>query len=279
MNRGFFSLYAILLFFTSHTLSAQPTVFGHWTFEQGQELTDLTGNFGELQLNGATISDGALDVGIDAWATAANYTGPDIVGKTLIAWVRLDELATMNNGLSGGSALTIDKISVDEFDAMAFGEQEANHWRAGSDFFRRTQILNDPLAEETTTGELVQIAMAYECNGMGVNVFRNGVLIGDYQYAANTVAPTYTAGDTEIFFGLRHRFPNGNFPTNPWLDAKIEEAMIIGECATGEELMALVITPAIPTMNQWSLLIMTMLLAILGLVFLKLPVLRIEDHG
>ena len=78
--------------------------------------------------------------------------------------------------------------------------------------------------------------MAYECDGTGVRVFKNGQLIAAYQYATGTVAPTYNAGDTEILFGLRHLFPNQSFPANPWVDALIEEAHIYTGCLDEEDL-------------------------------------------
>jgi len=56
------------LTFTAGSLAALSTtglaaLVGHWTFETGNELNDLTGNFPDLALQGnATVSGGALDV-------------------------------------------------------------------------------------------------------------------------------------------------------------------------------------------------------------------------
>jgi len=47
------------------------TLVGHWTFEKGVELEDLTGNFADIQLMGATIEDGQLDVDLGKWAIAS----------------------------------------------------------------------------------------------------------------------------------------------------------------------------------------------------------------
>ena len=57
---------------------------GHWTFEKGEELTDLTGNWPDIELKGAKIVNGALDVDSGKWAiTVGDYKGPPIKEKTL----------------------------------------------------------------------------------------------------------------------------------------------------------------------------------------------------
>ena len=52
--------------------------------------------------------------------------------KTLVAWVRLDNL-----NQAGSGVLAIQ--AGDEFDAITFGEQVTRRWMAGSHGFRRTQ--------------------------------------------------------------------------------------------------------------------------------------------
>lgn len=219
---------------------AQTTLVGQWTFEPGQELVDQTGNFNDLVLNGATVSNGQLDVGINAFARGIGYSGPTLTEKTLVAWVSLDALTT-SGAFSGGSALTIDKVNVDNFDAIVFGERQANRWMAGSNFFQRTQDLVPGFAE-STTGQLVQIAICYKAsptNTTMVEVFRDGVSIGSYTKGALL---SYLPGmNTEVLFGLRHTPPNGSTPGRPWLDAKIEEARIYQGCLTGADLQALTV--------------------------------------
>ena len=44
-------------------------LIGHWTFEKGVELEDLTGHFGDIDLLGADVKDGKLRIGSNEWAT------------------------------------------------------------------------------------------------------------------------------------------------------------------------------------------------------------------
>ena len=78
-------------------------IVGHWTFEPGSELTDLTGNFGDLTLSGASVSNGQLDIEPSNYARAINYTGPTITDKTLVSWFYLEDLSVRD-----GSVLGID---------------------------------------------------------------------------------------------------------------------------------------------------------------------------
>ena len=54
---GFYTL--LLMFFISFSIQAQElqqeTLIGHWTFEPGEELKDLTGNFPDIKLIGTKI--------------------------------------------------------------------------------------------------------------------------------------------------------------------------------------------------------------------------------
>ena len=91
--------------------SSSAELVGHWTFEPNSELVDLTGNWGELQLEGATVADGHLDLGVSQWALAESYAGPTIREKTLVVWVRMEDL-----NLRNGAPLAIDHPTADRFD-------------------------------------------------------------------------------------------------------------------------------------------------------------------
>ena len=211
------------------TQAAQENVVGHWTFEPGEELKDLTGNFVDITLKGAEVKGGQLDVGAGKWAVASGYDGPDIGEKTMVSWASLDNL-----DVQAGSVLTIDRISVDEFDAMVFGERQPHRWMAGSSFFRRTQDAK-PGFEEKKTGELIQMAYTYEDEGGNAHIklYRNGELFGDYTQGA---LATWEKDDAEVFFGIRHGNTGGG-PGN--LDAHIEEARIYGEVLSQAEIQKL----------------------------------------
>ena len=217
-------------------------LIGHWTFEDGEELTDLTGNFPDLLLQGnAKIADGSLDVngsGTNAtgWAYTTGgegYVGPNIEGKTLVSWFTLESLGNL---VKAGSVITLDKLVTDQFDGIIFGERQNNRWMNGSSHFRRTQDWSNPGFEETTTGEEIMMAITYEDLGGGqvkVSGYRNGEEIGSYNSGNFR---TWPRKDAEIIFGKRH----GNMPGGPGgLDALIHEAQIYGAAGTAGQIMDL----------------------------------------
>lgn len=205
-------------------------VIGHWTFESGITTTDLTGNWANLSVTGnASITNGVLDVNSGGYARAAGYTGSTITNKTLVSYVRLD-----NINLYGGSAMTIDKINSDMFDGIVYGERQPKKWMNGSSGWARTQDLN-PGYTESTSNQLIQMAVTYQVSGSNVTVtaYRNGQSIGSYT-SAN--AASWSAGDAEIIFGARH-IDGGN--VNGEMDAKIEEALLFNRALSQQEIQNL----------------------------------------
>ena len=205
----------------------KETLVGYWTFEPGEELKDLTGNFPDIILTGAKIAKGQLDLDAGKWAIATGkYTGPTIAEKTMVSWASLDDV-----NVRSGSILTIDKLTVDEFDAIVFAERQPNQWMPGSSFFRRTDDPKPGFVEKKT-GQLVMIAISYEENGAStrVKIYRNGDLIGSYEKGPLAQWPK---GDAEIFLGLRHGNAGGG-PGN--LDAHIEESRIYGSVLNQDEI-------------------------------------------
>ena len=223
-----------IIFLLSVTVSVFANIdiplVGHWTFENGQKLKDLTGHFGDVMLRGATIDDGRLDVGVRRWAVAGDYKGPTIIEKTLVSWLSIDNLSVQR-----GSVLTIDKVSVDEFDAIVLGERMRDHWMAGSSYFRRTEDPK-PGFKEITTNTFIQLAISYEnYNGKArIRLYRNGVMFGDY--TKGNIA-SWPRGDAEIFWGVRHGNAKHGGPDS--MDAHIEESRIYAGVLTGEQLKQL----------------------------------------
>ena len=203
---------------------------GHWTFENGQGLKDLTGNFADVQLRGAGCDNGKLDLGAGKWAVAGDYKGPTITEKTLVSWVSIDSF-----NVQRGSVLTIDKVSVDEFDAIVLGERIRNHWMAGSSYFRRT---TDPKPgfKETVVNKLIQLAISYENdNGKAhIRLYRDGVMFGEY---TRGYIASWPRGDAEVFWGVRHGNAKHGGPDS--MDAHIEESRIYASVLTSEELKKL----------------------------------------
>ncbi len=192
-------------------------LLGHWTFEIGVELEDLTGHFGEIDLLDAQVKDGKLHIGNNEWAMTTGYEGPDIgPDKTLVTWLYLDDL-----NVTRGATLAVNKSSADTFDAIVYAERQPKRWMAGSSFFRRTQDAN-PGFEEKETGKLIQLAISYEDDGGNakIMIYRNGDLIGDY-----TMGPivSWKAGDVEALFGPRALIGG---TAHGWVVARVEDARI-----------------------------------------------------
>ena len=192
-------------------------LIGHWTFENGVELEDLTGHFGDIDLLDADVKDGKLHIGNNEWAMTTGYKGPDIgPDKTLVTWIYLDDLS-----ITRGATLAVNKSSGDTFDAIVYAERQPKRWMAGSSHFRRTQDA-DPGFEEKQTGKLIQLAISYEDDGGNakIMIYRDGDVIGDY-----TMGPivSWEAGDVEALFGPRALIGG---TAHGWIVARVEDARI-----------------------------------------------------
>ena len=237
-----------LSLFVTMLATSQAALVGHWTFEPGNELNDLTGNFPDLSLEGnATVSGGALDVngsGTNAtgWAYTtggAGYTGPNITDKTMVSWVTLQDL-----GVRAGSALTLDRVGSDVFDGMIWAEMDANRWMMGSNGFARSpgppqSHFIDPL----NIGSLNEIQLAYTFQDTGggnvlITGYIDGTQIGQY---TDSPLGNWLTGDAEVIFGKRHGNPATAGPGG--LDALIHEARIYDTVLSQGEIQALTKVP------------------------------------
>lgn len=192
-------------------------LIGHWTFENGVELEDHTGHFGDIEFRGAEVKDGKLHLGNNKWALTTGYDGPQIgPEKTLVTWLYLDDL-----NIRRGATLAVNKSSSDQFDAIVYAERHEKHWMAGSSFFRRTPNVAYGKAE-SETGKLIQIAVSYEDvdNMAKIMIYRNGEIIGDY-----TLGPivSWVKGDVEALFGPRALIGG---TAHGWVIARVEDARI-----------------------------------------------------
>ncbi|WP_198661663.1 thrombospondin type 3 repeat-containing protein [Lewinella sp. IMCC34183] len=228
-------LTVVLLFGIGSAAGAtgDPPLLGQWTFEPGVETKDLKGNFPDLQLKGATIVDGFLSVGENKYAHSTGYSGPSMHEKTLVAWVKLDDL-----NVRGGSVLTIDKLHSDVFDGIVYGEKNLYEWMAGSEGFHRYGGTSYDEPREHETGKMVQIAICYQLvlGFPKVEIWRNGDKVDRYSVSG---FPTFSGSDLEILFGLRHTLVAGGLPNSPWVKAHIEEARIYGGIIDGNDLLDL----------------------------------------
>ena len=210
----------------------EEALIGHWTFEKGSELEDLTGHFEDIELRKAVVKDGKLALGNVEWALTTGYKGPDIGPvKTLVAWIHLDDLV-----VTRGAPLAVNQSSSDKFDAIVYAERQPNQWMAGSSFFRRTEDANPGFKENTKGKDLIQLAISYEDDGGNthVKIYRNGDKIGDY-----TKGPivSWKAGDVEALFGPRALIGG---TAHGWVVCRVEDARIYNAVLSEKEINSLV---------------------------------------
>jgi len=146
--------------------------------------------------------------------------------KTLVAWVRLDNL-----NQAGSGVLAIQ--DGDEFDAITFGEQVTRRWMAGSHGFRRTQGKEGQslLAPETAKpDQWLQIAVV--CRGQQVEIWREGKRYATYEAPHQQ---TYSR-NCDLYLGLRCIF--GQKPYG-FLEGAMDEARIYNLALDGEAIAKL----------------------------------------
>lgn len=220
------------------------SLLGHWTFESGSELKDLTGNFPDVILEGdAAIADGALNINgtgttATGWARSGAGGKSAIGSKTLVSWITLQGLEDVARH---GAPMALDSPARDIFDAIVFAERDSNRWMNGSSNFQRTppgQFDDGAVSVETAptpAGTKVMLAITYADLGGGqvqITGYRNGVQMGTY---SSGFFAQWPAGDQEVLFGPRHTSPG----TNGALDALVHEARLYGKAATAAEIMTL----------------------------------------
>jgi hypothetical protein len=217
----------IVCFFSfSSGAMADASLLAWWDFET--DALDRMGNFGSSSLSGnASITGGSLQIP-DAPSDrmlAANYGGPAITEKTIVAWFYLDSLVER-----GGSVISLQTANGVTFDGIVYAEREQLRWIAGSDFYNRTQDVGGP-DETADSATLVQMAAVYGLDN-SITLYRNGIEYGT-GYTKGSLQ-TYSPNDSSVSFGLRH---TGGL--NSDLSVRIEDARIYGRALSGAELSAL----------------------------------------
>lgn len=243
------------------TSIANASLIGHWTFENGNELKDLTGNFGDLALIGnASIANGSLDVNgsgstTSGWARTSGYTGGAILDKTMVSWVSLDSL----NGRAG-SALSLDNISGDNFDGIIYSENWANKWQNGSSNGWRNSQLNAN-SFDTNLNTLKALVFTYDDlddivgGQMRIEGYLDGVSLGSY---VSNVSSSWTTANAEALFGVRHTYSDSN--TRGALDAKIHEARIYNTALTATEVSQLQLSStSVPEPSTFAIFALSMM--------------------
>ena len=167
-----------------------------------------------------------MGANLAAPAPARAAEGSLLRDKTLVAWVRLDNL-----NQAGSGVLAIQ--AGDEFDAITFGEQVSRRWMAGSHGFRRTQGKEGQslLAPETAKpDQWLQIAVV--CRGQQVEIWREGKRYATYEAPHQQ---TYSR-NCDLYLGLRCIF--GQKPYG-FLEGAMDEARIYNLALDGEAIAKL----------------------------------------
>ena len=238
------SVFALLIMFgMSMSVFAQvqeDNLVGWWRFDT---MADETGNWGDIALHGATLVEGQLVVETGKWAHALDYTGPDITELTLASWLSLDDYSKTN-----GSALTLDKVTADQFCGIVWAERVDRQWMPGSSHFRRTNDFPRAVTE-TDSGDLHFIAITYKnvSNQYEITGYRNGESMGSFTRGD---LRTWPAGDAEAVWGKRHT--NGLAGPGD-LNAHIEESRIYNVALTADEIETLQIEGLTPVEPQGKL--------------------------
>lgn len=244
MRTRVYCLFALLMMLSmSISVFAQvqeDSLVGWWRFDT---MADETGNWGDITLHGATLMDGQLVVETGKWAHALDYTGPDITDLTLASWLSLDDYSKTN-----GSALTLDKVTADQFCGIVWAERVDRQWMPGSSHFRRTDDFPRAVTEEDT-GDMHFIAITYKnvSNQYEITGYRNGESMGSFTKGD---LRTWPAGDAEAVWGKRH----STGLTGPGdLNAHIEESRIYNVALTADEIETLQIEGLTPVEPQGKL--------------------------
>ena len=168
-----------------------PAPFAAWDFQKG--LKDQVGSM-DVTLVGTAKRDanGLIVDGKNAFARAKSLTKP-FAEKTLEAWVRVGDLAQR-----GGGVISLQTTDGNVFDAIVFGEREAQHWMAGSEVFNRYESFGG--SKENNSKDLVHVAISYAADGT-ITGYRNGVPYGS---AYKKSLQKYAAKSSEVVFGIRH---------------------------------------------------------------------------
>ncbi len=159
-------------------------------------------------------------------ATTVAFAQAPIQDKTLVAWVRLDNLDQTGSGV-----LSIQ--DGDEFDSITFGERAPRRWMAGSHMFRRTQSEDGQSSLVPETAEVKewrQIAVVYR--GRQIEIFRDGQCYASYEAPQQQ---TYSS-KCDLYLGLRCVFGQTRYG---FLQGALDEARIYNLALDGETIAEL----------------------------------------
>ena len=164
-------------------------------------------------LPSALLLAGAVCAVIGGFSVACSAADdPPLTDKTLVVWV-----SPANLTQSGGTALTINDTTVDQFDGVVFAELEPRVWMPGSNGYSRTQREQTQWPKETAGPDtFVQMAIVYQ--QQHITLYRNGELYASY----TTEGQPHAFGvNTAIVFGQRHLLNNVDYFVGRIRDARV----------------------------------------------------------
>jgi len=193
----------------------------HWSFDDCT-AKDISGNGHDGFIGGNPqcidgVSGKAFNFnGSSDFITTNTYLGINLKEKTLVAWVKLNDLEQQGGGVVG---IQTDPNISDNFDSIVYGETTKYHWITGSSWFER--LFEAPFVEQSN--KWILMAITYKDNNY--SIYRNASLIG------NTTAYAAQQFDTDSIFyvGKRHSFLTG--PIN----AQIDEARLYNRVLSASE--------------------------------------------
>lgn len=201
----------------------QPTPMARWSFEG--DARDGIGALHASLKGGATVANGRLILnGTTAYADSSPLV-ESLSEKTLEAWTTLNSVDRHQDILSietiTGSFLTA------VFDGIVFGEHEAGHWTAGSDYGRRKRSFNGPL-ETAGPDAMIHVALVYAADGR-IKFYRNGTAYGTSYIPQGDQASlrTFPSGSARVLFGQRVTGSGSGF-----LNGQIDEARVYAKALT-----------------------------------------------
>ncbi len=203
-------------------LQPPPTPYARWEF--AGDMKDSLGHLDASPRGKARVENGALLLDGKSFA-ATEPLKKDFTEKTLEAWVTVSALDQR-----GGGVLSLQTPEGGVFDALVFGERTQGHWLAGSNNFARTQDFAGE-AETLAGSKPVHIAITYAKNGT-IAGYRNGRPYGKPYKSQGPVR--FSAGQSQILFGLRHSPPGGN----KYFTGSIDRAAIYDRALSAAEVAA-----------------------------------------
>ncbi len=172
-----------------------------WPFDT--DAQDVLGGLGGTLVGGATVSQGRLQLNGNGQYLRSSPLAADIREKTLEAWVYITSVDGIHRDVISLQTLAGSYLT-NEFDAILLGEGEPGHWRAGSDYFRRTQSFGGP-AEIANSSQWVHVAAVYSADHR-IAFYRNGSPYGEgyVPHSDRSTLRPFSAGTSVLTLGTRN---------------------------------------------------------------------------